>query len=379
MSVVYNGQSISNILCTDRYTITRQWTATDACGNTRTATQRITVQDTQAPLFTSVPANVTVQCNNIPGAGTATATDNCDTDVSVAYNGETRTNGSCPDSYTLTRRWTATDHRSGAVLLNPLHAPGPTHPVQPSPYTPSSRRFANPLALRLEDIAAYRRADPATRARTLDVMERLVALTADLGGTLLVIAIDGDGEDLSYEGLGFDRSHTAWVGHVMSAAPGRRADHLQNLFAISIGASVSALDLRNALFASAAANAAGELEASFSLEDGSDGAAPAAADYALALGELAGLEDISIVAAPGASAYADAQAINNLLISHAESRRAYRIAVLDLPPDQLPGQARTLRGLIDSRYAAVYYPWVVVSNPLARPAPLNAPSNPSRT
>ena len=61
-------------------------------------------------------------------------------------------------------RWTATEHRSGAVLLNPLHAPGPTHPVQPSPYTPSSRRFANPLALRIEDIAAYRRADPATRA-----------------------------------------------------------------------------------------------------------------------------------------------------------------------------------------------------------------------
>ncbi|MDT5009326.1 MAG: 4-alpha-glucanotransferase [Mycobacterium sp.] len=60
--------------------------------------------------------------------------------------------------------WTATTHGAGAVLLNPLHAPGPTHPVQPSPYTPSSRRFINPLALRLEDIDAYRRADPGTRA-----------------------------------------------------------------------------------------------------------------------------------------------------------------------------------------------------------------------
>ena len=61
-------------------------------------------------------------------------------------------------------RWTADEHGSGAVLLNPLHAPGPTHPVQPSPYTPSSRRFANPLALRIEDIDAYRRADPDARA-----------------------------------------------------------------------------------------------------------------------------------------------------------------------------------------------------------------------
>lgn len=60
--------------------------------------------------------------------------------------------------------WTASEHGAGAVLLNPLHAPGPTHPVQPSPYTPSSRRFANPLALRIEDVDAYRRADPATRA-----------------------------------------------------------------------------------------------------------------------------------------------------------------------------------------------------------------------
>ena len=60
--------------------------------------------------------------------------------------------------------WTASEHGAGAVLLNPLHAPGPTHPVQPSPYTPSSRRFATPLALRVEDLDAYRRADPDTRA-----------------------------------------------------------------------------------------------------------------------------------------------------------------------------------------------------------------------
>ncbi|MCK0177427.1 4-alpha-glucanotransferase [Mycolicibacterium sp. F2034L] len=60
--------------------------------------------------------------------------------------------------------WTAAEHGAGAVLLNPLHAPGPTHPVQPSPYTPSSRRFANPLALRIEDLDAYHRADAATRA-----------------------------------------------------------------------------------------------------------------------------------------------------------------------------------------------------------------------
>ncbi|MGN9812521.1 4-alpha-glucanotransferase [Micromonospora sp. BQ11] len=53
---------------------------------------------------------------------------------------------------------------AGLVLLNPLHAPAPTHPVAPSPYSPSSRRFANPLYLRVADTSAYRAADPATRA-----------------------------------------------------------------------------------------------------------------------------------------------------------------------------------------------------------------------
>jgi 4-alpha-glucanotransferase len=50
------------------------------------------------------------------------------------------------------------------VLLNPLHAITPVPPVQPSPYTPSSRRFGTPLALRITDLPAYLRADPATRA-----------------------------------------------------------------------------------------------------------------------------------------------------------------------------------------------------------------------
>ncbi|GAA1882344.1 4-alpha-glucanotransferase [Asanoa iriomotensis] len=54
---------------------------------------------------------------------------------------------------------------AGLVLLNPLHAIGPNHPVQASPYSPSSRRFANPLYIRVADTAEYRRADDALRAK----------------------------------------------------------------------------------------------------------------------------------------------------------------------------------------------------------------------
>ncbi|MDY7089697.1 MAG: 4-alpha-glucanotransferase [Actinomycetota bacterium] len=54
---------------------------------------------------------------------------------------------------------------AGLVLLNPLHAVTPTLPIPTSPYSPSSRRFANPLYLRIADTGEYRRADAALRAQ----------------------------------------------------------------------------------------------------------------------------------------------------------------------------------------------------------------------
>ncbi len=38
------------------------------------------------------------------------------------------------------------------VLVNPLHAAEPVPPVEPSPYLPTSRRFFNPLYIRVEDV-----------------------------------------------------------------------------------------------------------------------------------------------------------------------------------------------------------------------------------
>ena len=45
--------------------------------------------------------------------------------------------------------WSATAHQADFVLANPLQAVEPVPPFQPSPYLPSSRRFANPHYLRL--------------------------------------------------------------------------------------------------------------------------------------------------------------------------------------------------------------------------------------
>jgi 4-alpha-glucanotransferase len=61
----------------------------------------------------------------------------------------------------------ASEQGAGVLLVNPVQAVAPTHPLQRSPYSPASRRFANPLYLRVTDVAAFREADDATRAEVL--------------------------------------------------------------------------------------------------------------------------------------------------------------------------------------------------------------------
>ncbi len=94
--------------CPNNYILTRTWTASDACGNTATHTQIINVEDTTPPVFSGVlPSNITVECNNLESAAILTATDNCG-NATVTFN-ETRTDGSCPNNYVITRTWNASD------------------------------------------------------------------------------------------------------------------------------------------------------------------------------------------------------------------------------------------------------------------------------
>ncbi|MBZ0316581.1 MAG: phage tail sheath subtilisin-like domain-containing protein [Anaerolineae bacterium] len=191
-------------------------------------------------------------------------------------------------------------------------------------------------------------------------MASLTATTQAALLTITAIAVDADGKTITYEGMGFAPSHPRYIGTVLTEHPTRRTDALENPFFLQLGTGVSPFELQAAFFGATSSR-------SITLSSGSDGLEPTQAAYEAALEELQKLEDIAIVAGPGASSYSDAQGIQGALITHAETRRAYRIAVLDSQPGQSLGEVRTQRSQIDSKYAALYYPWVIVSNPLARP------------
>jgi 4-alpha-glucanotransferase len=71
--------------------------------------------------------------------------------------------------------WSAAEHQADFVLINPLHVAEPVPPMEPSPYLPSSRRFSNPLYLRLERIPEYAVASPEQREQLDKIRTQLLA------------------------------------------------------------------------------------------------------------------------------------------------------------------------------------------------------------
>jgi len=102
------SDSVLDRCCEEGSLITRTWTATDAAGNASVCFQRITAGDVTPPVLDGVPEDKTVECDAVPAPAEPTATDNCDPNPIITFD-EVRTDGACPNSYTLTRTWTTTD------------------------------------------------------------------------------------------------------------------------------------------------------------------------------------------------------------------------------------------------------------------------------
>ncbi|WBO66321.1 4-alpha-glucanotransferase [Streptomyces camelliae] len=75
--------------------------------------------------------------------------------------------------------WAGRTAGAGFVQVNPLHAAVPGAPTDPSPYRPSSRRFPDPVHLRIEDIPEYAYVENAAdRERLTGLLERAGRLRA---------------------------------------------------------------------------------------------------------------------------------------------------------------------------------------------------------
>lgn len=89
--------------------------------------------------------------------------------------------GDLGDLCTLAQ-WSA-DAGAGFLLVNPLHAAAPVPPREPSPYFPATRRFPDPLYLRIEDVPEYA-ALPADRRETVHALGEPARRTDDDQGTI---------------------------------------------------------------------------------------------------------------------------------------------------------------------------------------------------
>jgi hypothetical protein len=181
-------------------TLTVTWTATDDAGNSSTGTSTITVvPDTEAPELT-VPAPITLDCDDIsetadPAAivlawlAQATTTDNCDTDPTLTTSWDGSLLDICADEpYTITVTWTAMDACENTTVLSSAIT------VIPDVIAPELTVPA-PITLDCDDISET--SDPAAiiaawlaEAGATDNCDTDPTLTSSWDGTLLDICAD---------------------------------------------------------------------------------------------------------------------------------------------------------------------------------------------
>ena len=135
------------------------------------------------------------------------------------------------------------------------------------------------------------------------------------------------------------------------------------------------------LFLPARLLAALQANASPRLDGGDDGTMATDSDFAgrdadpddasmpaTGLTALGDIDDIAIVALPDSGDMVDVDtsfATASALVAHAERLR-YRIAVVDAPRQSSMNEIRDFRGRFDSKYAAMYHPWIEILDPTER-------------
>jgi hypothetical protein len=191
------------------------------------------------------------------------------------------------------------------------------------------------------------------------------------------VVVDGERTDF-YPELAFHPSQTRYIGRILDRNdpadenavvwldwdPERATEPLRLGAAVSLAASL------------AGGRLTGGHDGTLIAPDGAHGLQGRKADpddtslKSTGLEALGDIDDIAIVAAPDAATLAspdDVLLATGYLIAHAEELR-YRIAVVDGPPESSMNEIREFRGKFDSKYAALYHPWIITLDPLERAA-----------
>jgi len=289
------------------------------------------------------------------------------------------------------------------VWISNLASPPSSPPVEgPGDYYIASPRYETATKEWTWDFNAITTSPPLSPLS--GPVQTLQDLNPGVGGdtvrvvTLSIAVTNADGDTQIWDDIPLDPKHQRAESpdsafDVFSAKPSSLSQALRLPIIVTAGAGIGdGLDVLQTLFGHDANltlraqlddlnSSDNQRSIVVQLGGGNDGLRPTASEYEgeaspttttkTGLKALEGIDDISIVAAPG-STYkyqngyrSDAQTIMGLLISHAENMR-YRIAVLDSGDDQAIADVRALRARVDSKYAALYYPWITILDPVTQ-------------
>lgn len=112
MTVTHSIDLVTSSNCVNRFTVARTYIAIDACGNSTSKTQTITVNGTTAPTITTFPSDANYSCAaSVPLANDSlvSSTDNCGGSATITHDADVISSSNCPNHFTITRRYRATD------------------------------------------------------------------------------------------------------------------------------------------------------------------------------------------------------------------------------------------------------------------------------
>ncbi|MGZ4973441.1 MAG: HYR-like domain-containing protein, partial [Limisphaerales bacterium] len=113
VAITHGVDLITSSNCVNRFSISRSYTATDACGNSSSRTQTITVNATATPTIATFPADATYSCASavpVVDDTLVSATDGCgSSSIVISHSADVITSSNCVNRFTISRTYTAID------------------------------------------------------------------------------------------------------------------------------------------------------------------------------------------------------------------------------------------------------------------------------